>query len=83
MLCPWTRHLICCLILVQPSEKRNSPDMTENVSTGTLRIKINNVFDAILGKKKYSKIFVSETNGPITFRLGMSHYYALHKVFKR
>ena len=28
---------------------------------------------SILFGKNYSKIFVSETNGPITFGLGMSH----------
>ena len=32
-LCPWARHLILCLVLIQPRKTR--PDMTENVLTGT------------------------------------------------
>ena len=32
-----------------------------------------NIFHAMLGEKKLKKIFVSGTNGPITFGLGMLH----------
>ena len=43
-----------------------------------------NVFHNILGKNyMFSKIFVSETNGPITFGLGMSQGYGpLLSLFK-
>ena len=31
VLCPSTRHLMCCLVLVQPRKTGNHPDMTEKL----------------------------------------------------
>ena len=39
VLCPLARYFISCLVLVQP--RKNHPDMTEKMLTGTLRIKLN------------------------------------------
>ena len=36
---PWARHIILCLVLVQP--KKTCPDIIERLLNGTLRIKIN------------------------------------------
>ena len=38
-LCPWARHFILCLVLVQL--RKTYPDMTEKMLTGMLRIKSN------------------------------------------
>ena len=31
MLCPWARHIICCLVLVQPRKSGNGPNVTEKL----------------------------------------------------
>ena len=33
VLCPWARHFILCLVLVQP--RKTFPDITETLLTGT------------------------------------------------
>ena len=45
VLCPWARHFICCLVLVQPRKIRL--DMTEKLLPGTQRFKTNKLTYAV------------------------------------
>ena len=42
VLCPWTRHFICCLYISVGSTQEDRPDMTEIFLTGTKRSKPKN-----------------------------------------
>ena len=55
------RHFIRCLVLVQPSKKRNGCDMTEILLTGTYRHPGNivNIYPFLFGRSFLRMLFIN------------------------